>query len=172
MNTGKIFENNFKASVPKDYYYLRLHDPAVGFTGGASSYAVSNPFDCLLYNGQRLYCLELKSKNGAITYWREDFEADGKKHTFEIKKHQILGLKKAAQYDGIFAGIIINFRHTGDTYCIPIDKFLAYTSVLDKKSINTQDAVAMGGIPVGVRKLKVNERYDIAGLTEVVEHGG
>ena len=58
MNTGKLFERDFKASVPKEYYFLRLHDPAVGFTGGASSFAVSNPFDCLLYTGKVLYCLE------------------------------------------------------------------------------------------------------------------
>ena len=171
MNTGKKFEKNFKASVPKDIYYLRLNDPAVGFTGGASSYAVSNPFDCLLYNGQRLYCLELKSKNGAITYWREDFEADGKKHTFEIKKHQILGLKKAAQYDGVFAGLIINFRNVDETWCLPIRNFLDYTAELRKKSINAKDAANMGGLPVAVRKLKVNERYDIQALTEVIERG-
>ena len=159
MNTGKKFENNFKASVPKEFYYLRLHDPAVGFTGGNSSYAVSNPFDCLMYTGQRLY-------------WREDFETDGKKHTFEIKKHQIQGLQKAAAFPSIFAGLVINFRQAGETYYIPIDRFIAYTDVLDKKSLNAKDAAAMGGTPVGVRKLKVNERYDIRGLTEVMEHGG
>lgn len=172
MNTGKKFENNFKASVPKEFYYLRLHDPAVGFTGGNSSYAVSNPFDCLMYTGQRLYCLELKSTQQSITYWREDFETDGKKHTFEIKRHQIQGLQKAAAFPNIFAGLVINFRQAGETYYIPIDRFIAYTDVLDKKSLNAKDAAAMGGTPMGVRRLKVNERYDIRGLTEVMEHGG
>ena len=172
MNTGKIFEQNFKASVPKDYYYLRLHDPAVGFTGGASSFAVSNPFDCLLYTGRMLYCLELKSKNGAITYWREDFEADGKKHTFEIKKHQILGLQKAAGFPGVFAGLVINFRNTGETYCIPINLFIEYTGQINRKSVNAKDAAEMGGFLIPTRKLKVNERYDVQALTEVVESGG
>ncbi len=170
MNTGKIFERNFQASVPKDYYFLRLHDPAVGFTGGASSFAVSNPFDCLIYTGTYLYCLELKSKNGSITYWREDFENDGKKHTFEIKKHQILGLYKAAGYSRVKAGIVINFRNVGETYYLPIDKFLAFTSQITKKSINASDAAEMGGILIPARKLKVNERYDIQALTGVVEH--
>lgn len=171
MNTGKIFEQNFKASVPKDYYYLRLNDPAVGFTGGTSSYAVANPFDCLIYTGRMLHCLELKSTNGAITYWREDFEADGKKHTFEIKKHQILGLQKAARHEGVFAGIIINFRNADETYCLPIANFLSYTETLDKKSINQKDAAAIGGILIQARKLKVNERYDVRALTGVIELG-
>lgn len=171
MNTGKKFEKNFKASVPKDFYYLRLNDPAVGFTGGTSSYAVSNPFDCLIYTGRMLHCLELKSKNGAITYWREDFEADGKKHTFEIKKHQILGLQKAAGHEGVFAGIIVNFRHVGETWYLPIASFLSYTGALDKKSINQKDAADMGGIPVQTKKLKVNERYDVRALTGVIELG-
>lgn len=172
MNTGKKFEQNFKASVPKEYYFLRLHDPAVGFTGGASSFAVSNPFDCLLYTGSMLYCLELKSKNGAITYWREDFETDGKKHTFEIKKHQIHGLQKAAPFPGIFAGLIMNFRNCGETWCVPIGNFIDYTRELTKKSISAGDAAAMGGLLIPAKKLKVNERYDVRWLTGVIEHGG
>ena len=172
MNTGKIFEQNFKASVPKEYYFLRLQDPAVGFTGGASSFAVSNPFDCLLYTGSMLFCLELKSKNGAITYWREDFETDGKKHTFEIKKHQILGLQKAAGFPGVFAGLIVNFRNTGETWCLPIRQFLEYTKELPKKSINAGDAAQMGGLLLPVRKLRVHERYDVRWLTGVIEGGG
>lgn len=172
MNTGKVFEQNFKQSVPRGYYYLRLKDPAVGFTGGTSSFAVSNPFDCLIYTGKFLHCLELKSKNGSITYWREDFETDGKKHTFEIKKHQILGLQKAAAYDHVLAGIIINFRHKDETWYAPIENFLQYTAGLAKKSLNTDDMPKMGCIQVGVRKLKVNERYDIEALMEVVERGG
>ena len=171
MNPGKVFEHNFQASVPKEFYYLRLHDPAVGFTGGTSSFAVSNPFDCLLYTGRKLYCLELKSKNGAITYWRKDFETDGKKHTFEIKKHQILGLQKAAAFPNVAAGLVINFRQTEETWYLPIGQFLDYTDALPKKSINADDAQAMGGIPIAVRKLKVNERYDIRAFTEVMERG-
>lgn len=171
MNTGKIFEQNFKLSVPREFYYLRLKDPAVGFTGGASSFAVSNPFDCLIYTGKYLHCLELKSKNGSITYWRQDFEEDGKKHTFEIKKHQIQGLQKAAAYDHVKAGILINFRHKDETWYAPIDSFIKYTAELPKKSLNTDDMPKMGCIPVSVRKLKVNERYDVAELMGVVESG-
>lgn len=172
MNTGKVFEQNFKKSVPVEFYYLRLKDPAVGFTGGTSSFAVANPFDCVIYTGRCLHCLELKSKNGAITYWRQDFETDGKKHTFEIKKHQILGLMDAAGHEGVKAGLVINFRHTGETFYIPIQRFTEYTAELARKSVNVGDMKAMGAIQLAVKQLKVNERYDIRQLLEVVESGG
>ena len=172
MNTGKIFERNFKASVPREFYFLRLNDPAVGFTGGNSAFAPSNPFDCLIYTGRNLHCLELKSKNGALTYWREDFETDGKKHTFEIKKHQLNGLAKAAGFPNVFAGLVMNFRNKDETWYVPIADFLSYTAELPKKSVNAEDAAKMGGVLIPVKKLKVNERYDVQWLTEVVESGG
>lgn len=171
MNTGKIFEQNFKKSVPDDFYYLRLKDPAVGWTGGASKYSPNNPFDCLIYTGTGLHCIELKTCAKSITFWREDFEHDGKKHTFEIKKHQIKGLYEAGIYHGIYPSIVINFRDANETWCIPISLFKDFTDGLSKKSINHEDA-ALLGYRVPTRHLKVNDRYDIKAMTEAIEHGG
>lgn len=171
MNTGKVFEQNFKKSVPRDFYFLRLKDPAVGWTGGNSKYSPNNPFDCLIYTGTGLHCIELKSCAKSITFWREDFEHDGKKHTFEIKKHQINGLCEAAIFEHVYPSIVINFREAGETWCIPIATFVTFTGGLNKKSINHEDASIMGyRVPSHV--LRVNERYDIKVMTEVVEHGG
>lgn len=171
MNTGKVFEQNFKKSVPGDFYYVRLKDPAVGWTGGASKYSPNNPFDCLIYTGTGLHCIELKTCAKSITYWREDFEHDGKKHTFEIKKHQIKGLCEAAIYHGVYPSLVINFRDVGETWCIPISLFKNYTDGLAKKSINHEDATLIG-YRVPARHLRVNDRYDIKAMTEVVERGG
>lgn len=171
MNTGKVFEQNFKKSVPGDFYYLRLKDPAVGWTGSTSKYSPNNPFDCLIYTSTGLHCIELKTCSNSITFWREDFEHDGKKHTFEIKKHQIEGLEQASMFPNVYAGLVINFRSAGETYYLPIQVFTAYINVLDKKSINDKDAHVIG-YPVPVTKFRVNERYDIRAMTEVVEHGG
>ena len=171
VNTGKVFEQNFKKSVPDDFYYLRLKDPAVGWTGGASKYSPTNPFDCLIYTGTGLHCVELKSTAMSITFWREDFEHDGKKHTFEIKKHQIRGLQEAAAFNGVYPSIVINFRNAVETWCIPIAAFITYTDALNKKSINHDDARLMG-YKIPTRLLKVNERYDIRAMTEAMEHGG
>ncbi len=170
VNTGKIFEQNFKKSVPDDFYYLRLKDPAVGWTGGASKYSPTNPFDCLIYTGTGLHCIELKSTARAITFWRADFENDGKKHTFEIKKHQIQGLNAADIFAGVYPSIVINFRDVDETWCITITDFLILTGGTSKKSINHEDA-SLVGYRVPSRKLKVNERYDIKAMTEAIEHG-
>ena len=170
MNIGKVFEQNFKKSVPADFYYLRLKDPAVGWTGGTSKYSPSNPFDCLIYTGVNLYCIELKTCARSITFWREDFEHDGKKHTFEIKKHQIHGLSDAAKHAGVYAGLVINFRDVDETWYMPIASFVKYTDGLNKKSINHEDACTIGHI-VPSKKLRVNELYDIKTMTEVVERG-
>ena len=171
MNTGKIFEQNFKKSVPDDFYYLRLKDPAVGWTGGASRYSPNNPFDCLIYTGTGLHCIELKTCAKSITFWREDFEHDGKKHTYEIKKHQIIGLLEADTYHGVYPSIVINFRDVGETWALPIALFKTLTDNLPKKSINHKDA-ALVGFRVPMRHLKVNDRYDIKAMTEAIEHGG
>lgn len=170
MNTGKVFEQNFKKSVPADFYYLRLKDPAVGWTGGSSKYSPSNPFDCLIYTATGLHCIELKTTSEAITFWRADFENDGKKHTFEIKKHQILGLQDADKYDHVYPSIVINFRNAEETWCIPIREFVTLTDGLKKKSLNHLDASTVG-YRVPSKRLRVNERYDIKAMTEVVEHG-
>ena len=141
MNTGKVFEENFKKSVPKEYYWHRLKDPAVAFSGGASKYSTTNPFDCMIFTGSKLHCIELKSKNGAITFWREDLEHDGKAHTFEIKKHQIIGLLKASEYNGVYAGIVINFRNADKTIYITISAFAGFIRQTYKNSISYKYAL-------------------------------
>ena len=170
MKIGKVFEENFKKSVPKEYYFHRLKDQAVAFSGGNSKFSTANPFDCMIYTGKNLHCIELKSKNGAITFWREDLDHDGKKHTFEIKKHQIVGLSRAAEYNGVYAGIVINFRNADKTIYIPIGRFTEFTENTEKNSINYKDALEIG-IELEVKHLKVNERYNIQQLIEVIESG-
>ena len=34
MNSGKIFEKNFKASIPSGVFYYRLRDSTASFYGG------------------------------------------------------------------------------------------------------------------------------------------
>jgi recombination protein U len=164
MNSGKIFEAEFKASIPKDFYFLRLKDPAVGFSGGNSKFAPKNPYDFILHHDY-LFCLELKSRDGALTFWQERFEQDGKKRTYEIHKHQIEGLTEAAKHDGVFAGLLLNYRNKETTVYVPIQRFNEFASVTEKKSINCDDALQIG-ILVDYKKLKVHYRYDIRKMCE------
>ena len=55
---------DFKASIPADTYYLRLHDSSIGFDieNSTQRFALlKSPFDCVLYRKGRMYCLELKT---------------------------------------------------------------------------------------------------------------
>ena len=55
-NVGKKFEVDFKASIPADTYYLRLHDSSIGFDieNSTQRFALKSPFDCILYRKGRM----------------------------------------------------------------------------------------------------------------------
>ena len=61
MNAGKQFEKDFKASVLDDQFYLRLNDAGGWSKSVDLRFTPSQLCDCLLFTGERLYLLELKS---------------------------------------------------------------------------------------------------------------
>lgn len=153
QNIGKIFEDNFKKSIPDNTYYLRLHDSSIGFDieNSTQRFALKSPYDCILYNNGRMYCLELKTvKNGAISYTGANPK---------IKEHQVKELIKAASF-GCVAGFIVNFRNTEHTYFLPIAQFEFLRMESAKKSFNENDIKGLS-ILIPSRKLKVNYRYDL-----------
>ena len=104
-----------------------------------------------------------------MTYWREDFEIDGKKHTYQIKKNQILGLNGWAQDHDIICGFIFNFRHKNNrTFFVCINDFLKCTSNLSKKSINIQDVEQMNPIEINNIKKRTRYRYNVDKFLEIV----
>lgn len=156
MNIGKVFEENFKKSVPEDTYYLRLHDSSIGFDieNSTQRFALKSPYDCILFRNGRMYCLELKSvKKGSISY-----VGSGPM----IKDNQIKELIRASQY-GCNAGFILNFRDTENTYYLPIAHFEFIRQQSSKKSMNEND-VKQVSVLLPSRKLKVNYRYDLIPL--------
>lgn len=165
-NQGKIFEDCFKKSIPEEHVLVkRLNDNAAAWSGGENTrFASTNECDFILYDddSRTLYGLELKSTQGnSFTFWREDFEDKTKKQSFMIKKKQILGLNKWGEHKGVF-GIIFNFRnHNNKTYFVYIDKFIKYTAILTKKSINLYDVLHMQPVEIKNEMLRTNYRYDI-----------
>ena len=163
---GKIFEECIALSCPERILVKKLADNASSWSGGGNTrFASKNECDFIMHDEDTgtFYGLELKSTKGAsFTFWREDFELDGKKRTYMIKKGQILGLKKWSEiHKGVF-GFLLNFRTKGNaTFFVPIQAFLSYTGELPKKRIDVSDVRAMGGIEIASRKLKVNYRYDM-----------
>ncbi len=159
QNVGKLFEQDFKQSIPDHCWYKRLNDNASSFAGGKNTrFTSTNECDYLMFddNTRTLYALELKSTQGSLTFWREDF----KNKSFNIKKNQIQGLQKWSCHCMV-CGLIFNFRKQEKTFFVMIDKFLNYTSSLSKKSININDVLHMQPIEIFGKKKRTRFSYDI-----------
>lgn len=164
QNEGKRFENSFIKSVPDYCWHKRLNDNAASWGNGTQTrFTSTNECDFLLFdcNTRTLSALELKTTSSSLTYWREDFENDGKKHSFQIKRNQILGLQKWSKYL-INCGFILNFRNKQNrTFFVSIDDFLDYTSTLNKKSINMDDVLNMNPVEIESKLMRTNFKYNI-----------
>jgi penicillin-binding protein-related factor A (putative recombinase) len=161
MNKGKVFENQFKKSVPNDVFYRRLHDPAQSFNKTAL-YSWKNPYDCELFYDEHLYCLELKSTK----YKSMSFESEKDSNsTAMIHYHQIEGLLDASNYDGVVAGFVLNFRNddlnTQVTYFLSIDNFMKMISTISKKSFGISDILNYSPIRIQSEKARLYYTYDI-----------
>ena len=158
-NGGKQFEADFKDSIPKDVYCLRLTDSAIGFDVAASTqrFAPKSPYDYVLYKKPMMYALELKSiGTTALSF-------EGKTPT--IKPHQLKNLRKAALH--CVAGFIINFRKSNNTYFLSIQAFDEITNygMFGKKSISELDIVKSGkAVIIPSRIKKVRSSYDLSEL--------
>lgn len=164
QNEGKRFENSFIKSVPDYCWHKRLNDNAASWGNGTQTrFTSTNECDFLLFdcNTRTLSALELKTTSSSLTYWREDFENDGNKHSFQIKRNQILGLQKWSKYL-INCGFILNFRNKQNrTFFVSIDDFLDYTSTLNKKSINMDDVLKMNPVEIESKLMRTNFKYNI-----------
>lgn len=156
MNVGKKFEADFKASVPPEVYFLRLHDSAVGFdtVNSTQRFAPKSPYDAVLCRRGVMYALELKTTSG------KSMSFDGSSPN--IKERQVEELLKA-EGGGAVAGLVLNFRAYGQTYFIQASRFRRFMYMAGKKSISVEDARRIG-ILIPCRKLKVNYRYDLSVL--------
>lgn len=163
-NPGKNFEDYFIKSVPAHCWHKRLNDNAASWSNGTNSrFTSTNECDFILFNckTKTLYALELKTTINSLTFWRKDFEEDGKKKNFNIKKNQILGLKKWSKH-WMNCGFVMNFRNKDNrTFFVDIIDFLNYTDKLDKKSINMNDVLQMNPIEIENKLMRTNYKYDL-----------
>lgn len=165
-NEGKIFEQCFERSIDTEHNLVkRLNDsPAGMFSSGSIRFAPNNECDYLIYNDELriILGLELKTtEHTSFTFWRKDFEIAGKKTGFMIRKCQILGLEKWSKYNGVF-GFVFNFRNgENNTYFVNIKDFIAYTSSLEKKSVNEKDILEMNPVIIENKKIKTRYKYNI-----------
>lgn len=149
MNSGKRFEQNWKNSIPKDIFYYRLRDGSSSWGGNENvRFQVENICDSIMFDGEYLYTLELKStklKNLPFN---------------NIKKHQIEDLLWCNSYPNVIAGILIEFSKLSECYFIEISQFKTFYDTTNRKSLPLQFC-RENGIKIGVEKKKINSKFDI-----------
>lgn len=157
-NIGKVFEQNWKNSIPNNIFYYRPPDSAQSFGSNQNlRFSAKSPCDCFMFTGEFLYTLELKSiGTKSISFERKKTDKG------IIHKHQIENLQKFSTYKNVICGFILDFRLSDKTYFCSINDFIQMTRNLDKKSFNENDLYRWcNPIEIKKKKLKVNYRYDI-----------
>lgn len=161
IRTGKFFESDFKKSVPSYALLYRLPDSAQAF-GGSNNlrFSSKNPFDYLIWDSKKhiLYALELKTVAGkAISFERSKDEKR------EIHWHQIDGLNKWSEYDGIICGFIIEFRKIEKTVFINIKDFNKLMDTITKNSFNFDDLKnhKINYLVIGQDKIRTRYKYSV-----------
>lgn len=168
---GKLFEEQWKRSIPEDVYYLRLKDSPSSFGKDSSfvRFTLNNPFDCLVFYNGFLFPLELKSTSSKSISIQTKKEEKGKM----IKINQIEGLSKSNKYENIFSGFLFDFRESEKTFWMGINDFLKFQEENNKKSINEKDIIKYNAIEVEKEKKKTRYVFSVKKLIEdvVVKNG-
>ncbi|KFX56142.1 hypothetical protein FDC50_10200 [Clostridium botulinum] len=149
-NSGKIFEEDIKNSIPKnqDFFYYRFIDNAASFSGGDNvRFTSHNLCDCMTMTKDKLYLMELKTHTGASL------------PLSCIRENQIDGMAKI-NHPNMKAIFIINFREKEKTYAIEADKLEKYIQTSKRKSIPISFLEECGVEIIGTKK-KVHYRYDL-----------
>lgn len=155
INKGKVFEQNFKLSVPKEILYERFKDGTAGWNQYDNNvrFQSQNVCDCFLFDGSILLYLELKSHTGKslpITC---------------IRKNQLEELPKRQMYKNCISGILVEFRDVERTFYLNIKDLLDFLKESDRKSVPLEYFVERG-IEVEMIKLRTNYRYNVKKMYE------
>lgn len=156
MNLGKRFEQNFKRSVPDNIFYYRFRDGSSSWGGNDKvRFQQTNICDCFMFDGDYLYLLELKSTKGKSLPFNN------------IKEHQIKDLLWASDYANTICGLVIEFSELSECYFIEISQLKEFYDKTNRKSIPV-DYLREKGIKIEIKKLKVNNRFNISKFVKEV----
>lgn len=167
-NEGKKFEEDFKKSVPEDFYFYRLRDSGSSFNPTQETglrFSWQNDYDCFIFYKDSFFPIELKSTQGTSMSIQFTKEEKGKM----IKLSQINGLMKAQKHEGVYAGFLLNFRKTEHTYWLSIKDFYLFYKFTDKKTINEKDIQENNGILIPQVKKRVRYTYDVKRMIEMIK---
>ena len=167
VNKGKQFETDFVASIPDYCYCHRLRDSAQSFNK-STQYSWENECDFFVYDSLHhiFYAIECKSTKAKNISFQKD-ETEVKKSRM-IKYHQAKSLTKMSKFDGIVAGLLLNFRDEKNnmerTYFLDIRNYNNLISNTNKGSINEIDIIQYNAIKLSGNKKRVHYKWDIDGL--------
>lgn len=157
MSTGKKFERNFKKSVPSEVFFYRFKDSASAYYGGNENLRFSNKniCDCMLFDGTKLYLLELKSTKGKSLPFGN------------IRENQLKELSLATYYQNIVSGLVIEFSDLDRCFFMNISDITDFMRIGSRKSIPI-DYCADKGIEIEIKKKRVNNSFNIKKLLEEI----
>lgn len=171
-NVGKIFEEDFKKSIPSYCMVHRLKDTAQSYNRNVNTrFTWNNPCDFFIFSSQshNLYAIECKStkyKSMAFQTEKDDTEK-------MIKYHQIQSLSDLSKYDGIVAGFLFNFRDEDNdsqrTYFQNINDFNRMCDEIQKKSFNEMDLILNGAVKINGNKKRTHYMWNIEELFRKLE---
>lgn len=169
-NVGKVFEEQFKKSVPEYCLLIRLNDPPQSFGGGSARFSIKNPCDYILFDAKHriLVPIELKTtKYKSMSF--EDVNSKEQQSKM-IHAHQIAGLTGFAKYDNVHAGFLFNFRDENNSlercYFQRIEDFNVMVKSIDKKSFNEIDLLKYNAVKIQGTKKRVRYIWNINGFLE------
>lgn len=172
-NKGQEFQDDIKNSCDKQGIHVRrLRDVYIPPHLRDQIAVPESPYDFEIFFIGSLLSVELKSTKLKSLSFKM------------IKEHQITGLQKELQYEGVYPGFIFNFReYDNATYFIHISDFLIYQQVVAGEIASPyKGAVNAGSIPlhtcaeIGIQvdnqKLRVHYRYDMDKLVKDILNAG
>ena len=149
MNSGKKFEQNFKKSTPDGVFYYRLRDGSSSWDKSSKTrFQQTNICDCILFDGNYLYTLELKSTKGKSLPYTN------------IKKHQINDLLWCDKYANVISGFVIEFDSLNECYFVEINDFKTFYDNNDRKSLPV-DFCREKGIKISIKNMKTNRKFNV-----------
>lgn len=157
-NTGKKFEKEWKDSIPPEIFYYRFRD-GTGAWGNSNTeesktrFQAKNMCDCEMFDGNKLFLLELKSHKGKSLPLKT------------IRSNQIEELSKASKFNNVVAGIVINYADLGQTFYLHIADIENFINDAEQKSIPLAWCERFG-IKVYGQLKKVNYRWNIREFIE------
>ena len=157
-NVGKVFEDNWKKSCPNWLFVYRPPDASQSFDMGSKlRFSNKSPCDYFLYNGERLWTIELKSVAGTSISFEREKEDNGVIHFYQVEN-----LKNFSEYKNVISGFLVDFRGSDNTYFLNIKEWDDLINSIDKKSFNETDLLKFANpVLIDKKKLKVNYKYNV-----------